>query len=78
MIDYNEAHILKHFVLESTRQCNLNCKHCGSNSGKKLCNELSTSEVKEMLEDVASLGALFFSITGGEPLARKDIFEEIR
>ncbi|MFH1663633.1 MAG: radical SAM protein [archaeon] len=78
MIDYNETHILKHFVWESTRQCNLNCKHCGSNSGKKLCNELTTSEVKEMLEDVASLGALFFSITGGEPLARKDIFEIIK
>ncbi len=65
-------------VWDITYACNLKCKHCYSNSGKPLKNELSTEEVIKIIDkiDRASVPVLAFS--GGEPLIRKDIFEITR
>lgn len=58
---------------ELTKHCNLNCVHCYvvDNSHR---NELSTDEVKRLLDDLAAEGFLFLQFTGGEVLLRKDFF----
>lgn len=66
--------------LELTERCNNNCVHCyinlppGDVDAQK--RELSTSELKDILNEAASLGCLRVRFTGGEPLLRED-FEEL-
>jgi radical SAM protein with 4Fe4S-binding SPASM domain len=62
-------------VWNFTYKCNLNCKHCYSNSGKNSTNELSTEEAKKVVKQVADFGATSLAFSGGEPLMRKDFFE---
>jgi len=60
----------------TTYRCQLQCPHCyaaaESRSGR---DEMSTEEVKSVLDQVQALGVLQVVLTGGEPLLRKDIFE---
>jgi radical SAM protein with 4Fe4S-binding SPASM domain len=64
--------------LELTYRCNLRCQHCyldsvhGGLPGQK---ELSTAEVKRILDEVVDAGCLWFLLTGGEPLLRRDFAE---
>lgn len=66
--------------LELTERCNNNCIHCYINRSVDDLTvknkELSTAEIKEILEQAASLGCLMVRFTGGEPLLRED-FEEL-
>jgi len=67
------------FDLEITARCNNNCRHCyinlPSNDEKAKEKELSLDEIKEIVDQAVSLGALWCLITGGEPLLRKDFFD---
>jgi len=67
------------FDLEITARCNLNCRHCYVNlpAGDREARqkELSLSEIKRIVDEAVSLGALWCLITGGEPLLRKDFFD---
>jgi MoaA/NifB/PqqE/SkfB family radical SAM enzyme len=58
-----------------TRGCNLKCYYCFADARKRDPDELSTHEAKRVLEDFADNGVMFVTFLGGEPLARKDIFE---
>ena len=59
-----------------TRKCNLKCKHCYSDAvDKPAPDELSTSEAKKLLDDIASWGIRLLIIDGGEPLCRDDFYE---
>lgn len=60
-------------VWDSTKRCNLDCIHCGSHANKQ--GELSTKEVKNILDQLSSFGVRYFQITGGEPLLREDLVE---
>jgi radical SAM protein with 4Fe4S-binding SPASM domain len=65
-------------VWNFTYQCNLRCKHCYENAGGKKRPELSTEEAKQVLDilsKMARIGLPALSLSGGEPLARKDFFE---
>jgi radical SAM protein with 4Fe4S-binding SPASM domain len=66
--------------IDLTYRCNNKCVHCYCNlpekDGQAIKEELSTIEVKKLLDDLASMGSLWLLITGGEPLLRED-FEEI-
>jgi len=57
---------------EITKKCNLNCLHCISASSIK--KELKTKDALKVIDNLNSLGYKNLSITGGEPLMRKDIF----
>jgi radical SAM protein with 4Fe4S-binding SPASM domain len=64
-------------VWNFTYICNLRCKHCYEDAGKYK-PELSTEEafhVVDTLSKTAAVGLPALSISGGEPLMRKDIFE---
>jgi radical SAM protein with 4Fe4S-binding SPASM domain len=59
-------------VWEITMGCNMRCKHCGSSCAKPLPGELTTEEALALCEDIAALGMKWITLSGGEPLIRKD------
>jgi len=62
----------------TTLACNLRCKHCLVSAGKSLKKELTTGEIKGLVDDAIKLGVKRFYITGGEPFIKEGIFELIR
>ncbi len=68
-------------AINITKRCNLACEHCYLDADtlkKGSANELSLVEVKSILDEVASRGQeTMVVLTGGEPLARKDLEEMI-
>lgn len=69
--------LLKEISIELTNRCALNCMHCSSNSGKAFPRELSQAEIMDILRQAKELGASIFTISGGEPLMRKDCIDLI-
>ena len=58
------------------RRCNLTCKHCYSISADRdFPGELSTAEVRSVMDDLKAFGVPVLILSGGEPLLRSDIFE---
>ena len=63
-------------VWNSTRTCNLKCRHCYMNSdARKYRDELSTDEAKKFIDDLAEFKVPVLLFSGGEPLIREDFFE---
>jgi len=60
--------------IETTFRCNLSCYWC-FNKGVKAKPELSTKNIKKIVDKVSQAGTSIVRFTGGEPLLRKDIFE---
>jgi len=61
-----------------TRQCNLKCKHCYSESVEEPHpDELNTEEAKRVIKEMADAGARLLIFDGGEPLMRADLYELI-
>lgn len=65
--------VVCHFFV--TERCNIKCPYCAVY--KNPCKEVDFESTKRMIDRVAKLGVANFSITGGEPLLRKDIYEII-
>lgn len=65
----------KFVVLEITRRCNLNCKHCYVNANSGKYSELSFNEIKKLIEELSEMKVFVFGLVGGEPLLREDVFE---
>ncbi len=62
-----------------TRECNLKCKHCYSQSiDSPHPREFNTAEAKRLISQIAEAGAHLIILDGGEPLMRSDIFELVR
>ena len=63
-------------VWNSTKTCNLKCRHCYmSSDNKKYQNELTTQEAKSFIDDLADFRVPVLLFSGGEPLIRPDFFE---
>jgi len=58
-----------------TRECDLECPHCYSNSGERDPEELSTEEAKRVVAEVAELGSKIIILDGGEPALRDDLVD---
>ncbi|MFN3803575.1 MAG: radical SAM protein [Pyrobaculum sp.] len=58
-----------------TRRCNLKCVHCYIDAGVEAAGELSTGEALDVVNQMAEIGVPLILFTGGEPLARRDLFE---
>jgi len=65
-------------VWDVTYACNLKCKHCYANAGKKLEDELTTEEAKKVIDILDKASVPVISFSGGEPLVRPDFFELTR
>jgi radical SAM protein with 4Fe4S-binding SPASM domain len=59
-------------VWELTLRCNLNCRHCGSRAGRARDDELGLNEALALVDQLAELGCQFLTLSGGEPLLRRD------
>ncbi len=72
---------LTYLFWESTLRCNLRCSHCGSScEATSPVDELSTDQVIDILRTIGEdfdASRIFVSITGGEPLLRKDLYEVV-
>ncbi len=65
--------------IELTERCNLQCVHCylGDQQAiqRKRDRELSTEQWKGILDQIAAIGCLRLTLTGGDPLLRVDFAE---
>lgn len=61
-------------VWNCTRRCNLHCVHCYAQAGEKEnSKELTTTEGKRLIDDLANFGVPVLLFSGGEPLLRHDL-----
>ncbi len=65
-------------TFELTYGCNLRCLHCYNPTHRMLPAELTTIEIRSILDQIAALGVLTVTFTGGEPTARPDIVDILR
>ena len=65
-------------VWNCTKQCNLFCAHCYATATVKPApDELTNTEAKAMIDDLAEFKAPVLLFSGGEPLMRPDLLELI-
>lgn len=63
-------------VWNVSRTCNLKCLHCYSDSeARAYPGELTHEQGRALLEDLAAFGVPAVLLSGGEPLARRDLLE---
>lgn len=69
----NALKIPLHAQLDVTWKCNERCIHCYLDHG--IGGDMTTGEIKSLFDQLAAAGSLFLTISGGEIMLRKDIFE---
>lgn len=60
-------------MLEIADRCNETCVHCYQVQGQK--GEIGTDDWKRVLDELAAMGVLFLTISGGEATLRSDFLE---
>lgn len=65
-------------VWETTLLCDQACRHCGSRAGRARVDELDTAARLDLVRQLADLGVLEVTLTGGESYLRDDWLEVIR
>jgi radical SAM protein with 4Fe4S-binding SPASM domain len=68
-------HIPLSVHVDLTMRCNERCVHCYRVIEER--PELTTQELKALLDDVARAGTLYLTFSGGEVFLRKDLFDLI-
>lgn len=75
-IDFSERPFIA--IWEVTQACDLACVHCrASAQPDRHPLELSTSEGKTLIDQIADMNVPVFVLTGGDPIKRPDLFELI-
>lgn len=59
--------------LDLTYRCNERCVHCYLDHQDY--GEMTTAEIKHLLEEMAEAGVFILTLSGGEIMLRKDFFE---
>ncbi|HJK91569.1 MAG TPA: radical SAM protein [Polyangiaceae bacterium LLY-WYZ-15_(1-7)] len=60
-------------MIEIADRCNEKCVHCYQVQGQK--GEMTTEEIFGVLDELAEMGVLFLTISGGEATLRKDFLD---
>jgi AdoMet-dependent heme synthase len=61
---------------ETTKACNLSCRHCRAVPQKALGpTELRTAEALDLIDQIAEVAKPVLVLSGGEPLFRPDLFD---
>ena len=76
----SRAHFPLSALFEVTHRCNLGCAHCYLTEGpvgrpKPTRQELTLDEIRPVLDQLAELGALFLTLSGGEVFMRRDFLD---
>lgn len=61
--------------MEVTFRCNLRCQHCyvsHGHTGIPGMEELSTNEIKHLIDEMVEMGCLWLLFSGGDPFLRQD------
>jgi AdoMet-dependent heme synthase len=58
-----------------TSRCNFRCIYCYGGYAEKHANDFDASVLLELVNELKSMGTLWITLTGGEPLLRQDIGE---
>ena len=74
----NRAKAPFYVQFELTEKCNNKCYFCYNPLGHVTGNELTTNQVKNILEQLREMSVFRINFNGGEPLTRKDIKEIIK
>jgi MoaA/NifB/PqqE/SkfB family radical SAM enzyme len=61
--------------IEVTRECGCRCDHCLIKEGE---GQMTTEEIKKVIDQALDMGACIITFTEGDPLLRDDIFELIK
>ncbi len=64
--------IIRDLRFQVTRECNFTCPWCFSDAAKPLEDELTLAEVSRVVDQFIACGLKTMTLTGGEPLLRKD------
>lgn len=64
-------------VWNITRTCNLHCKHCYENAGRKRKDELTTEQALQCVDNLAENGVVFLALSGGEPTLHPNVLDII-
>src|SRR5271154_6382721 len=59
--------------MDVTYRCNERCVHCYLDHDDK--GEMTTAEIKDVLDQMADAGVFFLTFSGGEVFLRRDFFE---
>lgn len=73
-----EARTVKRIHLTITGRCNLRCSHCGAVRVLNAEDQLSTADVKGIIDQLEGKPEASIAITGGEPFLRNDLVEVVR
>lgn len=66
----------EHVYFSLTNRCNLRCKMCDiSKNSDNVEDELTTKEVKNIIQQIKEMGIKHLIFSGGEPFLRKDLLE---
>ena len=72
--DLEEVAAPEYIILDITHRCNLQCHVCEIRKDESVA-ELSTPEVKNLIDQARRWGVKEFVLSGGESILREDIFE---
>ena len=72
-----EAKIVRPRIVafEMTQRCPLHCRHCRAGAEQTTKDVLSTDDCVKIIQSLADYNICVVILTGGEPLARPDLFE---
>jgi AdoMet-dependent heme synthase len=73
MQEMNERALQLGVHLDITYRCNERCVHCYLEHDDH--GEMTTAEIKDVLDQLAEAGTFFLTLSGGEVLMRRDFFE---
>ncbi|MBX5465141.1 MAG: TIGR04053 family radical SAM/SPASM domain-containing protein [Clostridia bacterium] len=66
-------------IWETTRACQLACRHCRARAVRRRHpDELSTEEAFGLVDQLTEMGRPLFVLTGGDPMERDDLVEVVR
>jgi AdoMet-dependent heme synthase len=73
-VDFDQSPFL--VIWETTRACDLACKHCRAEAQPdRHPDELTTAEAKKLMADVRRFGRIIFVFSGGDAMKRPDMVE---
>lgn len=75
MSQYDSVNALFSVQFELTFRCNEHCRHCYCPRENDIKSELTTDEIKHIIDELKEMNVVDLTFTGGDLFMRKDTFE---